>query len=153
LTQAAYLRLRKDLSQVTAAPEWPPGIRPAAFDTIDPRPVHALLLEAFPDGIGSFDDWYGNLTSDSEFAPSLCLAAMADNGEIAGFVQCWTSDFIKDLAVSPAYRTLGVGTTLMREMFARFAQRGAKFVDLKVGTDNHAARRLYARLGMVEVSG
>lgn len=153
MTEAAYLRLRKDLSQSISAPEWPSGICPAEFESIDPRPVHALLFQAFPDAIGPFDDWYGNLTSDSEFDPMLCVAAKTGNGEIVGFVQCWTSDFIKDLAVSPGYRKLGVGTTLMREMFARFAQRGARFLDLKVGTDNHAARRLYARLGMLEVPG
>ena len=153
MTDAAYLRLRMDLSAGAPAPEWPSGIRPSAFEAIDPRPVHALLCEAFPGAIGTFEEWYGNLTSDSEFDPSLCVAAMAGNGEIAGFVQCWTSDFIKDLAVSPSYRKLGLGTALMREMFSRFARRGAKFVDLKVGTENHAARGLYARLGMVEVPG
>ena len=153
MTEPAYLRLRKDLSQVTSSPEWPSGIGPATFEATDPRPVHALLCQAFPGAMGTFDNWYENLTSDSEFDPSLCMAAVAANGEIAGFVQCWTSDFVKDLAVSPGYRTLGVGTVLMREMFARFAQRGAEFVDLKVGTDNHAARRLYTRLGMVEVPG
>jgi ribosomal protein S18 acetylase RimI-like enzyme len=152
LAEAAYLRLRKNLREVTPAPEWPPGVRPAAFETIDPRPLHTLLCQAFPGAIGPFEDWYRNLTADSEFDPALCVAAVAVNGEIAGFVQCWTSDFVKDLAVSPDYRSLGLGTALMREMFSRFAGRGATFVDLKVGTENHGARRLYARLGMVEVA-
>lgn len=151
MAELAHLRLRKDLSEGTPAPEWPEGISPAAFDLIEWRRAHALLIQAFPRTTGTFDDWYGKLASDSEFDPSLCLVAMADNGDVAGFIQCWTSSFIKDLVVSPGYRTLGVGTALMQEMFSRFARRGADFVDLKVDADNLAGRRLYARLGMFEI--
>ncbi|MET3898523.1 ribosomal protein S18 acetylase RimI-like enzyme [Devosia sp. UYZn731] len=40
----------------------------------------------------------------------------------------------------------------MQHAFALFAARGLAHVDLKVDTDEEPARRLYARLGMVEVS-
>jgi ribosomal protein S18 acetylase RimI-like enzyme len=148
--QSPHLRLRKYLDTPISTPLWPAGIRPIPFDAVDPRRLHELLVLAFPGLVASFDAWYGNLTHDSEFDAALCLPALAEDGRVAGFVQCWTSNFIKDLAVAPAYRGQGVGAALMHHTFALFAARGAQFVDLKVGVDEHPARRLYARLGMVE---
>lgn len=147
---APHLRLRKHLEIPPATALWPSGIRPVPFDTVDPRRIHVVLDTAFPGLIAGFDDWYGNLTHDSEFDATLCVPAVTEDGSVAGFVQCWTSNFIKDLAVAPAYRRTGLGTALMLHAFALFAARGAPFVDLKVQVDEEPARRLYARLGMVE---
>lgn len=146
-----YLRLRKQLDGPLPVPAWPQGITPAAFDAVDPRLLHALLDEAFPGGlIAPFEDWYRNLTTDAEFDPALCIPALTGDGKVAGFVQCWTSGFVKDLAVAPGYRGRGLGAALMLHAFALFAARGMPHVDLKVQLDEAPARRLYARLGMVE---
>lgn len=147
---APHLRLRKYLDAAPAAVTWPGGIKPVPFDAVDPRRIRAVLDAAFPDRVAGSDEWYGNLTGDSEFDAALCVPVVAEDGSVAGFVQCWTSNFIKDLAVAPAYRRLGLGTALMRHAFALFAARGAPFVDLKVQLDAEPARRLYAGLGMVE---
>ena len=145
-----WLRLRRHLGDPVAAPVWPEGIAPVPFDAVDPRRVHALLDTAFPSQVARFEDWYGDLTTDSEFDAALCVPALAPDGQVAGFVQCWTSNFVKDLAVAPAYRGQGVGAALMQHAFALFAARRAQYVDLKVGVGERPARRLYARLGMVE---
>ena len=146
-----HLRLRKHLDQPAVPHTWPAGIAPQLLQDIDPRLAHAVLVEAFPGLVAAFDDWHGNLTRDSEYDPSLCIAAVADDGSVVGFVQSWTSNFIKDLAVLPAWRRHGVGEALMRYTFHLFNLRGAHHVDLKVKTDEVGARRLYARLGMVDV--
>ncbi len=146
-----YLRLRKKLDGPLPAPVWPEGISPVTFDAVDPRLLHGLLDEAFPGGlIAPFEHWYGNLTADAEFDAALCIPALTADGRVAGFVQCWTSGFVKDLAVSPIYRGRGLGAALMLHAFALFAARGAPHVDLKVQLTEAPARRLYARLGMVE---
>ena len=62
--------------------------------------------------------------------------------------QCWTSAFIKDLAVHPRARRRGVGRALMLMAFHAFAKRGATHVDLKVREENASALRLYRDLGM-----
>lgn len=147
---ASYLRLRKYLDAAPAAVTWPGGIKPAPFGAVDPRRIHAVLDAAFPGLVAGCDDWYGNLIHDSEFDAALCVPAVTEDGSVAGFIQCWTSNFIKDLAVAPAYRRTGLGTALMRHAFALFAARGAPFVDLKVQVEEEPARRLYASLGMVE---
>lgn len=146
-----WLRLRKSLDQPIAPAIWPDGIGPVPFGTVDPRRLHALLDTNFPGLVAGFADWHGNLIEDSEFDPALCIPAINVDGAVAGFVQCWTSNFVKDLAVSQAYRGQGVGAALMHHAFALFAERGARHVDLKVECGELPARRLYERLGMVEV--
>lgn len=148
-----HLRLRKYLTPPPDKPLWPDGMKPAELARIDPRHAHAVLDAAFPGLVASFDDWHGNLTTDSEYDPALCIAAVTEEGQVAGFVQGWTPGFIKDLAVAPGFRGRGLGAALMNHAFAVFAARDISHVDLKVETAEQTARRLYARLGMVEVPG
>jgi ribosomal protein S18 acetylase RimI-like enzyme len=150
--QPAYIRLRKTLAGPLDPPIWPAGIAPAAFDAVDAGQLHELLDHAFPGGlIPPFRVWLGNLVADTEYDPDLCVPAVGTDGRVAGFIQCWTSGFIKDLAVAPAFRERGLGAALMRHAFALFATRGMAHVDLKVQASAQTARRLYERLGMVEV--
>lgn len=151
MSEQTWRRLRKHLDTPLPTILWPDGIAPAAFDAVDPHGAHALLDDAFPGLVAPFEDWYGNLTADAEFDPALSIPALSVDGQIAGFVQCWTTGFVKDLAVAPEHRGKGLGAALMLHAFALFASRGLPAVDLKVESTEHAARRLYARLGMIEV--
>ncbi|KKB10410.1 hypothetical protein VE26_09690 [Devosia chinhatensis] len=144
-----YARLRKSLDMPLSVPSWPDRVRPVRLDAADPRAVHAILSAAFD--VAPFDIWHESLVTDSEYDPALCIVVRAEDGVIAGFVQCWTSAFIKDLVVAPPFRGQGLGLALMNEAFTIFARRGASHVDLKVARDNHVARSLYARLGMAEI--
>lgn len=149
-----YRRLRKHLEGVLPAPVWPAGIRLGLFADVDPKRLHRLLGRAYAHGGGAiapFETWHARLVGDEEYDPELCIVALDGAGEVAGFVQCWTSGFVKDLAVASAHRRRGLGEALMREAFVRFAARGVGTVDLKVEAGNAPAERLYARLGMVEV--
>ena len=148
----AYLRLRKDLRERPAPPHWPEGITPALLDENNAKAAHGLLADAFMD-FPPRERWYPALLADSEYAPELCVVAVSKSGEVAGYVQCWTSDFVKDLVVAPAYRGSGIGEALIRHVFATFVRRGTTAVDLKVEIDALPARRLYSRLGMVVVDG
>ena len=145
-----HLRLRKYLIPAPAAPIWPAGIAPTAFDSIDPHRIHAVLEEAFPGSVAPCADWLGNLTADAEYDPALCVPAVTADGSVVGFVQCWTPGFIKDLAVAKAHRVKGVGAALVTHALGLFSARGLPHVDLKVETAEWPARRLYARLGFVE---
>jgi len=59
---------------------------------------------------------------------------------------------IMTVAVAPAYRGMGVGDTLVGELLARAAGRGAEAVLLEVRADNRPATRLYERHGFVVIS-
>jgi len=57
---------------------------------------------------------------------------------------------ILTLAVSPAHRSLGLGTALLRAAMRRAAALGAASMVLEVAVTNRAARALYAAHGFAE---
>lgn len=148
------LRMRRELSGAIEQPRWPPGI---ALKTLAPRPdrrdakaAHSVLEAGFWEGGGgapAFRQWWNALRKDREFDPALVFLAIRRE-EVIGMAQCWTSAFVKDLAVHPHARRLGVGRALMLTAFQVFASRGAAHVDLKVREENETAQRLYRALGM-----
>jgi ribosomal protein S18 acetylase RimI-like enzyme len=148
------LRLRKHLLGDLAQPVWPAGTRLAALSAVDPPALHLILAAAYANGFGSvppFEAWWSGLTADSEYDPALVFIAADKTDQPIGIAQCWTSGFVKDVAVMPAWRNRGIGEALLREAFHAFHRRGLAHVDLKVVTGNAPAIALYRRIGMVEV--
>ncbi|WP_027143265.1 GNAT family N-acetyltransferase [Mesorhizobium sp. WSM3626] len=148
------VRLRKILDETLVAPHWPDGFAVRCFGHGDALPLHALLGEVFADGTdGPFDEWWPRISEDPEFDPALCFLVIDAKGRLAAAALCWSSAFVKDLAVHPGARGKGVGEALMWHAFAIFRDRGAAHVDLKTNTlENAAAVRLYERLGMRPVA-
>lgn len=155
---ASAIHLRKHIEPAARyAPCWPDGITSAAFEPkLHARAARDLLNTAYAPGGGdvlAFKDWWPALAADPEYRPDLCFAALeADTGELAGFAQCWSLGYIKDIAVAPTWRGRGLGRALMLEIFERFRTRGIFEVDLKVAVDNPSgAAGFYARMGMVGI--
>jgi ribosomal protein S18 acetylase RimI-like enzyme len=148
-------RLRRDLTEAIAQPNWPPGYRVRTFTSNDAATVHHLLDVGYAEGgghVGAFEEWWPSLRDDDEFAADLCFLVVDEQRTIAGVAQCWTSSFVKDLVVHPLARRRGIGEALLRTVFLEFRHRGEKHVDLKVQLDNPTgAVRLYKKLGMREV--
>jgi ribosomal protein S18 acetylase RimI-like enzyme len=149
----ASIRLVRDLGMAVGDARWPAGIALVPFHaTLAPR-AHALLRRGYAAGGGSvpaeFDSWWAETRYDSEFDANLCFVAAA-GGEPVGFALCWTSAFIKDIAVDPAFQRQGIGEALLHTAFTAFARRGAATVMLKAHADNGIALRLYRRLGFRE---
>eukprot|EP00659_Diplonema_papillatum_P013853 gene13853-21226_t len=115
--------------------------------------IHAVLSLAQEQGggrVGSLEHWRQQFVTDAEFDPKLCLVASNASG-ILGVSQCWTSAYIKNLAIHPCAQGMGLGRALLLHTFQVFKQRGEAFVDLKVLESNLRARQLYERAGMVFV--
>lgn len=149
-------RMRRSLDEPVPSPVWPKGVRLVPFMPDDhARRIHSLLVTAYAHGGGSvaaFDVWWPRLRGDAQFDPALCLVAVNENNDVAGVAQCWTSAFIKDLAVAPAYRRQGLGAALLHEACRVFRERGAAFIELKVEADNPSgALLLYRAHGFEEV--
>lgn len=152
------LRMRRDLSGEIEQPRFPEWV---AVKTMARRPdkkeakaAHSVLEAGFWEGGGGapmFRQWWDALRKDDEFDPTLVFLAIDREG-VAGMAQCWTSAFIKDIAVHPRARRQGIGRALMLTAFQAFAKRGAPHVDLKVREENLDAQRLYRDLGMREIS-
>lgn len=146
--------MRRSLHAPFPAPVWPIGIAPVPFSEDHAAAAHALLMDAYATGGGSvssrFGEWWDGVRTDAEFDPALCFVAEAPGGEMAGFALCWTASFVKDIAVHPKFRRLGIGEALLLTAFAALRDRGHAQIGLKVETENPSgAQRLYERLGFV----
>ena len=147
------LRLRKYLVVSVTSPAWPAGANLVPLSEVDPQALHAILAAAYANGFGSvpsFEPWWTSLTADSEFDPALVFIAADARNQPIGVAQCWTSGFVKDIAVVAAWRGRGIGEALLHAAFHAFRQRGLAHIDLKVMTGNTPALALYRRVGMVE---
>ncbi len=151
MTERAF-RLRKKLDGPVPPPRWPTGFSCRTLLPGDAHAIHDVMSRAYEDGRGvpPFDIWWPNFSGDPEFDASLCFLVVGQEG-IAGVALCWTGAFLKDLAVHPDARRLGIGENLLRLVFGVFQARGASSVDLKVEADNRNAIRLYERAGMYRV--
>lgn len=149
-----HLRLRKLLDAPITVPPIPAGVTVVPLWKARPVELHALLRAAYATGggtVGTFDEWWWPLVEDDEFDPAMLITAMAD-GQPVGLIQCWTSSFVKDLVVAPAWRDRGLGAFLLNTAFDRLKQRSNSQVDLKVEASNLSAQRFYRRHGMVDVA-
>jgi ribosomal protein S18 acetylase RimI-like enzyme len=145
--------MRKVLKGAIPEPDWPGGVRIKAMEKKEARDAHAVLAAGYWEGGGgapNFANWWPNLRKDREYDPALVFIALDHEGCV-GIAQCWTSNFIKDLAVHPRARRRGIGAALMLTAFEAFRARGAPHVDLKVREENTIAQKLYAKLGMVVI--
>ena len=142
--------LRRDLTGSLPAPQWPADTRLDHYrDELAPA-IHAVLRMTQDQGggrVASLDDWRRQFVSDAECDPTLCLVASNADGILA-VAQCWTSAFIKNLAVHPCAHGQGLGRALLLHSFQVFKQRGEPYVDLKVLESNLRARQLYESAGM-----
>jgi ribosomal protein S18 acetylase RimI-like enzyme len=148
----APVLMRRSLTAGRLVAPLPAGLAFAPFSEDVAHDLHALFTAAYVEGagdVGEFAAWRDALLHDPEFDPALVFMVRDTSGALAAAAQCWTSAFIKDLAVAQAWWGRGLGDALLARVFAAFEPRGAAHVSLKVRAGNSRARRLYARVGFV----
>ena len=145
-----YQLLRRYLTGSLPAPQWPANTRLDHYrDELAPA-IHAVLRMTQDQGggrVGHLEEWRQQFVTDADYDPTLCLVASNHDGILA-VAQCWTSAFIKNLAVHPCAQGQGLGRALLLHSFQVFKQRGEPYVDLKVLESNLRARQLYESAGM-----
>jgi len=156
MAERLVIRMSRSLTEPVPEPVWPAGIRLAAFEPDrHAEKIHTLLAGAYAQGGGyvePFAIWWPSLRDNSEYDPTLVFVAADEQGEIVGVAQCWTSAFVKDLAVASSMRRQGLGSALLHQAFHAFRKQGAVSIGLKVEADNPSgALRLYRSLGFEEV--
>jgi mycothiol synthase len=148
-----FYEMRMELNGPPPAPEWPEGIRPAAFRPEDARAFFDAIDESFADEWGfrsmPFDEWRRVRVDESDI--SLYFVAW-DGDEVAGFARCeerGADGFVGMLGVRPRWRKRGIGEALLRHAFGAFHGRGKRAAALGVDAENPSgATRLYERVGM-----
>jgi mycothiol synthase len=156
----SYYRMQTDLSAPVDAPPLPDGLILRPFDeTRDAQAVYEAHMETFADHWGyeqdTFEEWAYYILKAPESDPTLWLIAY-DGGAIAGI--CLNSPYGESdpemgytnvLGVRRNWRKRGLGTTLLKQSFALFQERGFKRAAL--GVDAYSltnAVALYERAGM-----
>ena len=148
-----FYEMRMELNSPPPEPEWPEGIRPAAFVPEDARAFYDAVGESFAEEWGfhpiPFDEWKRLRVDESD--TSLYFVAR-DGDEIAGFARCeerGDDGFVGMLGVRRPWRRRGIGEALLRHAFGEFHGRGKRAAALGVDSANPSgATRLYERVGM-----
>ena len=147
------LEMKVTLDGDVPEPSLPDGVTLRTYTDADANAVRELLDEAY---LGWDDayvplthaDWLAFMTEHDSFDPECWFLAERD-GELVGVCLNWKEGWIKDIAVAPAARGLGLGEALLRHSFARLRERGVRKFGLKVDARNPTgAVRLYERVGM-----
>jgi mycothiol synthase len=159
--ERAFLRLERDLDDGLDAPEWPAGIRVAAFRPgADDAAVHAAHEEAFADHSGpaetDLEEWL-----QSRFAhdgPDLGLWLVAwDGTEVVGGIEAMETPsgaYMGELFVRRPWRGRGIGRALMLAECAELRRRGMRHAFFGVDAANTTgALRLHESLGFRSLRG
>jgi GNAT superfamily N-acetyltransferase len=138
----------------------------------DAEAVRAVYLE-------SFDDTFGHLYATDDYAtflatqdlprwqaqltdPAYAVYLAERDGAVAGFAKLTPVSLpidptdrpgieLSQLYVLPRHKGQGIAPVLMDWVMAEARRRGAADIYLSVWTENHRARRFYARYGFIEV--
>ncbi|MFN3288504.1 MAG: ribosomal protein S18-alanine N-acetyltransferase [Sphingomonadaceae bacterium] len=137
----------------------PPGGDPLAGVTVRPGAAadlpgaEALMAEAFDSRFG--EAWRAGQIAQTMAAPGGRLLVMVrGEAQLLGFsltrIIAGEAELLL-LAIAPQARRAGLGDWLLASAMTDAQRRGAAEMFLEVREDNHAARRLYASRGFVEV--
>lgn len=90
---------------------------------------------------------FGVELKDNEYARYFCLVV---DGQIRGYMGLWfilDEGHITNVAIEPSQRGKRYGELLMRSVMEEMREQGMERMTLEVRVSNHAAQRLYQRLG------
>lgn len=148
-----HYRMQMDFTTPYPAPIWPEGFTLGPITAADEKPLHALITEAFDwQGVQplSFEDWHKLIFRGGRYDPEFFLM-LHKGGKLVGAAIGYDEEsriWLKELAVSKALQGQGIGSLLLKQVFALAGQRGIPTVALGVVSLNPKAVEFYERSGM-----
>ena len=122
-----------------------------SFRPLAPEDADAMACierESFPTPWSREDFWR---EASNDFA---CYIVALEGTAVIGFAGCWISfeeAQVTNIALTAMQRGRGYGRLLMCALMRAAAERGVERMTLEVRPSNLPARRLYERLGFVEI--
>jgi len=148
-----HYRMQIDLPAPLPLPEWPAGYEVSAYTPQDEVELYHFIQTAF-DWPGHtdqpFDSWRSLVFRGGRFDPQLFFL-VRQNGKLAGAALSYDEEqggWIRQLAVGKDQRGSGLGSLLLKHVFAVYSQRGRSNVALGVASVNGTAYQFYEHNGM-----
>lgn len=148
-----HYRIQMDFTSPYPAPVWPVGLELTAITPADEHDLYNLIVAAF-DWQGAepltFEEWHKFVFRGGRYDPELFLM-LHKEGRLAGAAICYDEEtriWLKELAVSKELQGQGIGSLLLKQVFALAGQRGIRTVALGVVSLNPKAMDFYVRSGM-----
>ena len=148
-----HYRMQMDFTEPYPVPVWPGGYTLSPVTTADERPLHNLIMTAFDwEGVQPipYEEWHKQIFRGGRYDPEMFLMLRKD-GSLVGAAICYDEGsriWLKELAVSKELRGQGIGSLLLKQVFALAGQRGVPTVSLGVVSNNPKAYAFYEHSGM-----
>lgn len=148
-----HYQMKVDFNEPQQFPAWPEQYHVDSFREGNEHELYQLIESAFTWAgreVSSFEFWQNHLFRGGRYDPDLFIL-VRDAGRIIGAVLAYDEGdrgWIRQLAVHKDYQGKGLGTLLLRYIFALFSQRGITCAGLGVASLNQTAYQFYERNGM-----
>jgi ribosomal protein S18 acetylase RimI-like enzyme len=145
------LQMEVVLGSAPDPPRFPDRVMVRTYTDDDARAVKELLDAAYTSWDDTYvpmelDDWVAWMTSEG-FDPT-CWWLAGSEGKLGGVCLTWKEGWVKDIAVTDAWRGKGLGKALLLHALGEHHRRGTPLVGLKVDSINPTgAIQLYERVG------
>jgi GNAT superfamily N-acetyltransferase len=145
------LQMEVALESAPEPPNFPDRVMVRTYTDDDAPAVKELLDAAYVSWDDTYapmqlDDWVAWMTSEG-FDPT-CWWLAGSEGKLGGVCLTWKEGWVKDIAVTDAWRGKGLGKALLLHALGEHHRRGTPLVGLKVdGINPTGAIQLYERVG------
>ncbi len=155
----SFLIMEVVMSEPSATPQWPERISVRTFILAQDEDAAYQADEEASQDKGyhprlSFEGWVKRVGMDREtFDPSLWFLAVEENKIVGVALNVYAHEtntgWVDHLSVRPAWRSKGIGRSLLLHTFGEFYRRGVERVKLSVDSNSlTGAPRLYESVGM-----
>jgi GNAT superfamily N-acetyltransferase len=153
VAQTFQFRMQIDLDHPFEDPTFPDGYCLQPFHDGDEQALYDLVQCTFTwtgHVTTPFNEWHNALFRSGRFDPE-CFVTLWHGEQLAGAALSYdegTRGWIRQLAIAKEYQGKGLGSRLLKHMFAFYQQRGAASVALGVASQNAKAGEFYEHCGM-----
>ncbi|MBA4383824.1 MAG: hypothetical protein C0410_03745 [Anaerolinea sp.] len=148
-----HYRMQINFTEPFASPAFPSEYTLSKFTQGDEKELYELIISTF-DWQGAhilpFEDWSKDIFRNGRFDPELFIMLRRDQ-KLVGAAICYDEEsriWLKELAVSKDLQGKGIGSLLLKQVFALAGQKSIPTVSLGVAAANEKAGAFYQRNGM-----